>query len=240
MKYLIIPDIHERLDKLQKALQYAGKVDHIIQLGDWFDSFDAYNEDRIRDLCRFINQNITGYRWDDGDIGSKILPTTFLLGNHDCHYFFDNPQFPCSGYDPRKKFLIKELIPIETLRRFKLFTRVSDYLISHAGFNSVTIQYADPVICAHFIQAAMREDFDPLFGAGWARGGRQRHGGPTWLDWTEEFEPLETPQIVGHSHGKDVRVKQTAAGVKSYCIDTALRHCIILDDTTNTVEIVKL
>lgn len=239
-KHLIIPDIHERLDKLEKALTHAGKADFIIQLGDWFDSFDRYSEERIRDVCRKLNQICYGYRWEDGDLGSKIIPTTMLLGNHDCHYFFDNPQFACSGYHPSKKFLIKELIPLETIRRFKLYAKVGPYLISHAGFNSVTIQYADPIICAHAIQDAMIERFDPLFGAGRARGGNQKYGGPTWLDWQEEFEALETPQIVGHTNGKEVRTKQTGDGVKSYCLDTALHHCAMLDDVTGEVEIIEL
>ena len=48
---------------------------------------------------------------------------------------------------------------------------------------------------------------------------------------------MEQAQIVGHSQGDEVRVKETD-GVKSYCIDTASKHVLWTDG--DEVEVVRL
>src|SRR3990167_10582811 len=111
MPTLIIPDIHERLDKLANALSgRIEKADRVIFLGDHFDAFGKTDLARVRDVCRFINENIDGIRWEDGDIGSRIIPVDFLLGNHDVHYFFSNYGYRGSGYNQRKQISIKPTI----------------------------------------------------------------------------------------------------------------------------------
>ena len=239
MPTLIIPDIHERLDKLANAL--SGRIeraDRVIFLGDFFDAFGKTDLTRMRDVCRFINKNIDGIRWEDGDIGSRIIPVDFLLGNHDCHYFFGHDGFKCSGYNHQKQDVIDTLIPRTVREKFHIFTRVGSYLLSHAGFHTGNIGNATPEVERHHLQIAHDGGFSRMWGAGMARGGNQALGGPTWLDFAYEFEPIVgVPQIVGHTNGKDVRTKQTSNGEISYCIDTALHNiCWISDDGQTTIE----
>jgi len=112
MAALRIPNIPERLDRLALALrQRIQKADRVVFLGDWFDAFGPVDLRRVGQVCGFLNGNINGLRWEDGDIGSRLIPTEFLLGNHDCHYFFSHNGFKCSGYDPRKQEVIEANVP---------------------------------------------------------------------------------------------------------------------------------
>lgn len=243
MATLIIPDSHERLDRLESALKgRLEQADHVIHLGDHFDTFASWDEKRVRDVCRFILMNIDGffYEPEDPDVPGLLIPTTFLLGNHDCHLFFQHNAFKCSGYNTRTQAIVDEMIPEDVRRKFKLFTRVGPYLVSHAGFHEATLQYATEEVEREALNAAFSGKMDPLFGAGYARGGWQKIGGCTWLDWNQEFTGIYgTPQIVGHTQGNTVRTKTADDQTVSYCIDTALRHvCWVRDDGTVTIEAV--
>jgi hypothetical protein len=66
----------------------------------------------------------------------------------------------------------------------------------------------------------------PFIAAGRGRGGPARVGGVDWLDWETEFIPINgLNQIVGHSNGKEVRVKKGLDSV-NYCVDTHLHHIV--------------
>jgi hypothetical protein len=228
MATLIVPDSHERLGRLARILDLRSKADRTVFLGDWFDTFAAYDEGRVREVCGIIGI-ISG------------LTDDLLLGNHDCHYFFDHAGFMCSGYEQRRKDTVRRLVTPDTVNRFQLYTTVGPYLVSHAGFNEHTLQYAKPEIAADALKTAKNGGFDPIFGAGRARGGNQRYGGPTWLDWNDEFSHIDDlPQIVGHtmdSRNFKVRSKGTDAQLKSWCLDTGLRHVAWVDETTGAIEI---
>jgi hypothetical protein len=228
MPKLIIPDVHERLDRLEAALRFA--VDEIIFLGDFFDTFKPFDASRIVRVCRFINENIDGYVREDG---SKIT-ATFLLGNHELHYFFNNAAYTCSGYRPQTKAIVQELIEPDTIRKFRIFTTAGPYLVSHAGFHTHTLQYINPPKQQDdFIEWALQGKYAKIFGVGRSRGGEMDLGGPLWLDFNWEFEDIPGhPQIVGHTNGNDVRQKGA-----SWCIDTGLKHVgIVSDDGTFHVE----
>lgn len=256
MSTLIISDVHERLDRLDAAL--AGrieKVDRVVFLGDWFDAFGAVDLRRVGQVCQFINGNIHGYTFEnpDEDYSNLTIPATFLLGNHDCHYFFRHDAFKCSGYNPQKQEVIDANVPDGIKEYFRIYTRVGPYLVSHAGFTEATLQYARQEVEAEALRKAFAGGFDPIFGAGYARGGNQPVGGPTWLDWNAEFQSIDDcPQIVGHTNSGTVRMKglttgdcvqdedgtlHVPIGLLSYCLDTALRHVAIVDEETGAVTI---
>jgi hypothetical protein len=233
---LIVPDVHERLDRLAKALtpERASRVDEIIFLGDWFDTFDSFDRHRLLAVCHIIVRGVTmgGFELEDG----TILPTKWLLGNHDCHYFFKHAAFQCSGYDPRKKEIIEEVIPPEVMREFMISTMVGPYLVSHAGYREETFKYHADEDKA--LEWAHQGGFDALFGPGFARGGHQMWGGPTWLDWNDEFQHIpDLPQIVGHTQGKDIRTQGDYERNSSWCIDTSLRHVALVDENNGAVTI---
>lgn len=241
-KVLIVPDVHERLDRLAAAL--AGrieKVDRVVFLGDWFDAFGPVDLRRVGQVCGFLNGNIDGLviEADPGDDSATVtVPATFLLGNHDCHYFFNHAGFICSGYEPRKKEVIEANIPQGIIEKFRIYTRVGPYLLSHAGFHEGNLHYTRPEVEAHQLQIARDGGFSELWGAGYARGGRQPIGGPTWLDWSAEFNHIDNlPQIVGHTNGKQVRTKGLNGQLQSWCLDTACHHVAIVDDETGAITV---
>ena len=89
------------------------------------------------------------------------------------------------------------------------------------------------------LDLAFNGDFHAMWSPGIARSGYAPVGGPTWLDWNQEFKATEVPQIVGHTIATKVRTKvHKPSGETSYCLDTALRHVMWTDG--EDVEIVTL
>jgi hypothetical protein len=223
MATFVIPDPHERLDAVKAVLGLAPPDAKVVFLGDWFDTFKPYDEDRVYGVCGWLVNNVSNPRY------------TFLLGNHDVHYI--NTKYACSGFNPRTNAIVNAAVPHDMWRMFKVFTKVGPYLVSHAGFREETLPYAQEDQCADAIEGLIRqkpspkEPYDPLFGAGRARGGTQPYGGPTWLDWNYEFYPMgEVPQIVGHTAGAKPRVKGLPGELDSHCIDTHSKHYAVVDD----------
>ena len=256
MPVLIIPDIHERLDKLATALHgRVQKADRVVFLGDYFDAFGPVDLGRVAQVCAFINGSIDGLTPMITDSETRHVPVDFLLGNHDCHYFFRHMGFRCSGFDHQKWEVINANVPQGIIDKFKVFTKVGPYLLSHAGLHEATLGFDAPLVEAAALRTAREGGWDPFWGAGQARGGRQRIGGPTWLDWNYEFEHIDgMPQIVGHTNGKTVRMKgrTTAESATdedgtvtvpvelSYCLDTALHDVAWVDEETGVVTIEHL
>ena len=226
---LVIPDIHQRMDQFDLLTDRMRRADRIVQLGDWFDHFGHRDEALDRRTCQAIRQ----------------FPGEKLLGNHDGHYFFDNAAFMCSGFDGRRRAIVDAMIPRLTITSFAISTQVGPYLVSHAGFTEATLTaYRNGPSQWDIIEAALDGGFDPIFGAGRARGGYLPAGGPVWLDWNEEFQHIDDlPQIVGHtmdSRNFAVRTKGGDTGLKSYCCDTGLRHVLWIDEVTGAVTVEEL
>jgi len=220
---LIIPDIHEQITALRSDIvPLIEQATHVVFLGDWFDTF---SKDKCAiEMCRFIQEH-TGEKY------------TKLLGNHDCHYFFNHHWFMCSGFKPHTMMVVKNVLTPEDIEQFKIYTQIGKFVLSHAGFHPETIKYFHPTVEKEALDLARRGEFHPVFHAGLARGGQANFGGPTWLDWNYEFLPMGTPQIVGHTHvDGSVRVKDDN-GVVSYCLDSGLKHVMWTDG--QDVEIVS-
>lgn len=220
---LVIPDIHEQHGYLEGIEPLIERAERVVFLGDHFDTFGMPQPERTYEaILKYIDN-------------PKV---TMLLGNHDCHYAFDNQGFLCSGFrEPTRLVVERELGP-EVWRKFRLWAKVGDYLVSHAGFHQSMIGLSlndDGGIS--FIEEALAGDCPSIFRAGWARGGRQPVGGCTWLDWNDEFSHIYgRPQIVGHTQGNKVRKKGLDDERPSYCVDTGLRHVLWTDGDTVEIE----
>ena len=228
MMTLVVPDVHERLDRLAIIMsRIAPRADRVVFLGDFFDTFDKYDEARVVDACAFINNAVNDERHD------------VLLGNHDVHYYFSHPNLKCSGYDERKTVIIKALIEPATIHKMQLYTIVGPYTVSHAGFTKGTIGYASTPSERMAIEVGLAGSYDPIFGAGRARGGSLQFGGPTWLDWSDEFVCVPgTPQIVGHTYLPRPASKQlNGEEFRSWNIDTALRYVAMVNEDNGEVLI---
>ena len=234
MQTLIIPDIHEEIAKLYNIEElYFHQADRVVLVGDLFDTFQPYDKGRVRNIVRWIK-------------GHPDVEACW--GNHDCHYAFKHPWFKCSGWQQRRQNLLDELMSEQDWRRmFHPFLQVGKFIVSHAGFHPLKLGYLDAKVAADSVDLAFKGEFNGFWNPGESVGGKGI-GGPTWLRWdsvqspTDTFQPLDVPQIVGHTPSWPdhcVRVKtHLESGTKSYCIDTSMRSVIWTDGSD--IEIVQV
>lgn len=243
MQYLIISDIHENLEGLNKILTKFSHIPNKVALGDWYDTHFATGAS-VRDVARAQREFVS-----DPNNAS-------FYGNHCIQYAY--PQIDglyCSGRNDSKIPVIREEMGDHRDKlKLHLWLNLNGkvWLLSHAGFHP-TFLLTDRGVATDGCEGFVREESEkalydlnsyrmhPLVGAGWARGGNQKHGGCTWLDFNDEF--VATPginQIVGHTHNRKGLVKEIHDdNSENYCIDTGLKHVAILDDS-GEVEIVEV
>jgi len=227
VRALVLSDAHQRIDWVKAVLeQERGNFDHIVFLGDWFDSF---NEPPIvsgvAETATFVKQML------DGAYGNATL----LLGNHDIAYLeaayhlrrgysIKKLYNYCSGYTNNKAHKINDVLTIKDWRKMRLFTVVNGWLASHAGFREnnwrpfASVEENYEKLNTESEEALQLVHFGkhPLFAVGFSRGGSVALGGPIWADWNHDFEDnLPVKQIVGHTP-KHNTVRSIGG---SYCID---------------------
>jgi hypothetical protein len=206
MRTLIIPDVHQKLDKLSRIIN-NNTFDRLISLGDWFDDFYDTPE-QTENTARYIVDLYSKY-------GDNFI---WLLGNHDIPYLYPATydRHACSGNTREKLKAINSVFQGSTVIGYspKLAYRLEiegcyDLLLSHAGASEhhFAKPFTDELTAKDIIERcevaerllAMGLD-DPILSAGIARGGREVVGGITWMDWRYEYEPIPTlSQIVGHT-----------------------------------------
>lgn len=205
MKTLIVPDIHESIAGLAIVTTMLDKADRVVFLGDWFDTFAKLKQPIA--MADFIMDHKDDPKY------------TWLMGNHDAHYFYRHPMLRCSGYNIHAQDYLDTLYP-HLRDNFKIFTDVDGWLVSHAGFTPATYEkFANAEAEQQALTDISHGISHDMFAAGRARGGHAEVGGPTWLDWTKEFQDVpNVKQIVGHSAG--LRPRESKGG--SWCIDCNL------------------
>ena len=226
-RVLTIPDWHQDLAWVKAILdRERGSYDHIVFLGDEFDSHRPDSEIvSVTEAALFVKELIDG----------KHGPVTLLLGNHTLAYMeafykasrHQTPQLRniCSGYSNSAAKKIAKVFMWADWRRFELFKLVNGRLLSHAGFLGDFWDRNESV--EDNLHALYRESQEALenvafkgsrfFRCGLYRGGNAFHGGPCWLDFDAEFvDELPLPQVVGHTNRKEDPVRQRGT---SYCID---------------------
>lgn len=261
MKTIIIPDLHNRFSFVELALMspVLQPYDRAIFLGDYFDDFYDTPQD-VASSARWLKQSI--YR------PNRI----HLLGTHDMWYRFpDNPFIMASGNTEEKSNAINHVLNGKDWNLVIPYHYEQDFLMSHAGVHPYIIgQYAlknkqifGKYIAGNNLQLSTQEIIDRIikpateegledvknnimnswFEAGFARGGTQKVGGITWLDWQREFQHIpDLNQIVGHSEVQIPEQKSTPNS-KNYCIDTKSRYIGILEDGeltyVETIEVLE-
>ncbi len=233
MSTLIVPDPHEKFVTVQKILEeYKGKVSQFVFLGDWFDDW------------RSMPMGVEGTARTLATVAERP-DCTLLWGNHDVQYALKNPRLRCSGYDASKHAIIDKFVTPEHWAKFKFSTIVegagTSWLVSHAGLHQsvfpstvcselTSIQDWLDEEASHVMKTCNVGRLPAPFAVGWARGGRDAFGGPLWLDWNQEFDPIEgIHQIVGHTPGDGVRTKIAKDSV-NFCLDTNLNNVALVTD----------
>lgn len=235
---LILSDIHE---EIQKADHIINKVphDHLVILGDVFDTHYYHTEDHFRDCFSWL-QNII-----------NKPNVTFLCGNHEGNYIMPyNQSFTCSGFTERKREIAEEFgLYKEYEKYFKFHVFVDDILCTHAGLQQVFV----PPFCKELDEWLERETESAkiallsgqahwFWGCGRSRGGSQSTGGLVWCDAEREFTGVEgLKQIFGHTHNSADRIyiprhfrtsnhDLDILTADNICIDTGLNEVLIIKD----------
>lgn len=225
-RVLIIADVHQNFAYVDACLKED--FDRVVFLGDWLDTYRPIDGERILSVektCLRINDLFKS-------LGDKAV---WLFGNHDLAYFATytrtghapkgNPYW-CGGYTRNKACTFNKRIDPEWIRGCELCVGVGPYMLSHAGFSERFLSpYREPWDSAEATYIkwqverdyALRSQFHWIGEAGKCRGGDFSSGSPIWLDWDEEFKPIEGMlQIVGHTNSGGAVHKPKD---HSYCLD---------------------
>ena len=238
-KILLVSDLHNNVEKFDKIVKHEA-ADVNVFLGDWFDSFYLEANSDYAKTAAYLMQYLSA-------------PNNYtLFGNHDLHYLVsDNHYVMCSGYEDRKYFAIDAALGPERqniFNKFKWRIWVDDFLCTHAGLYP---DYIDPTVKNNddlnlFLvkeieraNIALRTGQNHWFYyAGRSRGGPKKGGGIVWLDFKQEFQPIEgLKQIVGHTYHKNGRVNPhhldgsvNPAECENLCIDNGLNEYIVFNN----------
>ncbi len=224
MKYLIIPDVHNRCEVAENIIKKV-KPNLTIFLGDYFDDF--YDDPHIvTDVAHWFKESV--HKKD----------RIHLCGNHDVHYWFkDNIKTRCSGYDQYKSIAINDIVETRDWEKLKFFYVLDGkWLLSHAGvhpvwvnpdsFKSSEISSAKLEDVIGKLKYDSKDAIKNLYAngehwftyAGFSRSYRSRsYGGLLWCDWTQEFSPIKgIHQIVGHTPQRSLKWVVVVEGATQY------------------------
>lgn len=198
-KVLVIPDSHLKIDVIEHGLELAKayRADHIVMLGDYFDDWDA-TDDQYHQMIDYLKKLLVS--------NPNVIP---LLGNHELSYM----GYPCAGHNHRVaeelgRWLIKD-------RRFYFGVGIDSIFYSHAGVCNewlrnnkvVTENEFRYTLCrgkgAVFLEEKMSKisSIDVFAQASPSRGGSSSSPSPLWSDIEDLMNDQlnYTRQVVGHT-----------------------------------------
>ncbi len=182
MSTLICGDLHGRLEIAETLL--ADPLNEVVFVGDLLDSRKEPIGKQIALLELIL------------DACAQRENVTCLMGNHERSYL--DEHMICSGFKPAT-FIGVHPLSSKIRSTFKLFTRVGEFLVTHAGVSSAWLPEGLTSVeqVVQYLCSAPDERLDAV---GRARGGREVCGGPYWCDYWEEFQPIPfIKQVFGHS-----------------------------------------
>lgn len=253
MTTLIIPDVHQDIDSVKRILKLEdnGKLDEIIFLGDWLDSFhEPPQVANFKDTCLFLKSLVR-----DNKNSNKM---TFLIGNHDLAYIYNNvfrnpvgkgasSRYLCSGVTAQKISIFKKIFYFDGLKdewfikNFKIAHRSQDWIFSHAGLIEQHIpmgltshQLVDdvlPEVWRNF-RNFLHPQNELISDVGRGRGGWCDFGGILWLDFHCEFCPSINigKQVFGHTYVPEPQVRGFNKKHESWNIDSNLKFYAKIKD----------
>lgn len=224
---LIIPDIHNKVDIVDKIINSTG-ADKIIFTGDFFDDFGDSHIDAAKTA-----------RWLKNSLAKPNRVHCF--GNHDFSYRYPNNLFgSCSGFSTSKSRAINEIISNEDWDKMKFYHFEQGWFMSHAGLHSFFFQNQNLSNLEYILNKDVTEALKKakngerhwIYSAGRARGGLSNIGGLTWCDFDIEFKAIKgLKQVFGHTP----QPKPAWYDEENLCLDTHLNHYAILKDGKITI-----
>ena len=223
-KYLVISDIHNRVNTAQSIIDSV-EHDFVIFLGDYFDAWDDNASDAYI-TARWLKRSLQN--------PSHI----HMMGNHDIAYRYSHEMqdIDCPGWTQEKQIRINEVLTPDDWSNIKFYHRIDNWMFLHAGLHKryfehpidgFSLAYVEEVCLDAKAYASMRMSH-PIFSYG-GRMGYNYPGGIFWLHWPD-FDIIEgVNQVVGHT--LDLMPRTLHFGdSKNYCIDTGLTHYGIFQD----------
>lgn len=239
MRTLIIPDIHQRIKDVDKVIDKE-TFDKVIFLGDYFDSFKPQGS--FEKVCDWVWNKFNELK------GVAI----WLSGNHDISYYEEvmshsrwasktycaHKKMGCSGYTRNKGQLVKKFFKNKKdfWVNLELFHWDGFFLYSHAGFSNGIFRFGmsfDDNLKYFKVCWDEIKRLDVNYSNDWiikigSRAGSNYvgMGGPLWLDWWDEFEPVDgVSQIVGHTICNNPQNKNN-----NFCIDCCSKYYAIVEN----------
>ena len=120
MKTLIIGDIHGRTNWKQMVEAHP-EAEHIIFIGDYFDSFDISGAEQLHNFNEII-------RFKEETDKHVVM----LIGNHDHHYIIAGETY--SGYQPAMRWDFNDVLK-KNMHHLQVAHRQGEYVFSHAGIS---------------------------------------------------------------------------------------------------------
>jgi hypothetical protein len=197
----------------------TNKLNKIVFLGDYVDSFDiSYNKQlsNLRDLINFKLKN------------NNLVE--LLIGNHDIQYLLTKEKIDlvkCSGFQ-EKYYSDYHNIFKNYKDLFTIAYQYKNYLFSHAGihkgwYNYRFIKYVkDHEMISTALNREFRNENEVLFDCGFIRGGRQKVGGILWADKKETSKKplIGYHQIIGHTIVSEIKTIKIGVDTSLTYLDT--------------------
>jgi hypothetical protein len=252
-KVLILTDIHQAVGGYaEHILARETDWDHIILNGDYIDTHHTPDGAMIYGVDATIE-------WLNEKFKEWGKRASWHIGNHDVAYLAsynrmhpekaDPKGFFCSGWTPSKARTFNKRIDPEWIDNLELCTQLGDNtIVSHAGFQ---YQHFVPLIselnnierlCHQWKRdrhVFMRDPYHWIWEVGQCRGGSSTVGSPVWLDWNDEFIPIDNiQQIVGHTSQQEPALRRmiNSSFLVNLCIDCMQQTYAVWEDGKITVK----
>lgn len=232
MKCLIVGDIHQKIDLVEKHI--ANWTDQIIFLGDYFDDFRDTPE-QAKEMALWLKVSL------------KHKNRIHLMGNHDYYYRVPMGESGiCSGFTVEKYEAINSILDFSDWDLIKYFHHEKHesltYWFSHAGISTHWFRHPVLGVSTEIVLKKVKEAEEaikgknyysnqalPINAVDWYRGGKFPRGGLLWNHWktAELFEGVV--QVIGHTTVPKIKIK-TRQESKTFNIDTHLMETLIIDN----------
>lgn len=240
---LIFPDIHGRKFWREYVEKYLDKVNHIIFLGDYVDPYEQEKYENPENMEEDLIEELKDIIKLKKEYPDKVI---LLLGNHDCHYIWDN-FVDSSRYNKIYSYQYFNIFK-QNIFLFNFAWVENNYIFTHSGItNSWGKDVQEYVMnkkedynlleVAKYLAAENNPSsflIQLLGSCSFYRGGWKDNGSCMWADVREHFNfdgtPIKYPyyQIFGHTQLTEPIITDTWA-----CLDC--RKAFLLEDGKLTI-----
>lgn len=249
-RVIVIGDLHQCLMYPQTILEREEHWDHVVFLGDYLDTGMPITN-HVYHSPRNTVEWLSEFRKTHGD------NVTFLAGNHDVSYLSTwqrvgvthrESSYTCSGWTRSKAKQFNHYADPEWVDSLELCIRLGDWVCVHAGFQyphfKPFMSEWDNIEELHARWEEDRLQIRPSgrYGLGGhfigmvspCRGGSDDNSSPVWVDFIEEFAPVEgLKQIVGHTGRPPQPIWR---GPDNICIDGMQQYYAVWQDNQVTIK----